>query len=272
MKTKRSNTGAKPAGSVAYTWKRVGETLIRHSRTKVYYLRVKRQGKQLKRSLRTTDLQLAKRKAKAFLDQIDSGPIYSSELSRNTSFETLANLWLPIRTEGLKIKSSKRVKVSVDALLPYFGKLAVSRISQIELDKWQVSRGKQISTSTFNRERCELISVMDFAVEKRLINKNPARPDPGFRVRGLKPKRSKSKHPYILLKSEFHKLINEVRMFNNEAPKEVTRPFGLLDPRTQEAGNLSELLAYSGMRIGKAINLKWGDVQFAGNFPSMTIR
>ena len=206
------------------------------------------------------------------LEQIDSSPSFSSELSRTTPLNSLADIWFPIRIEGLKTKSSKRVKVSLDALLPYFGHKAVSRISQEDLDNWQVKRGKQISTSTFNKERGELLNILDFAVEKGIINRNPGRPDPGFRIRGLKPKQNKSKHPYILSQTEFRNLLNEVRTFNNDAPKGVIRPKGVLDPRTQEAGNLIEFLAYSGMRVSEAINIKWADVQFGGNYPSVTIR
>src|SRR5260370_6664417 len=60
---------AKPHASNNGRFQKVGECLYRYSRNGKYYARIKRGGKESKRSLRTTDRALAQRRLRAFRDE-----------------------------------------------------------------------------------------------------------------------------------------------------------------------------------------------------------
>tara|TARA_B100001029_G_C14704101_1_gene256465 strand:+ start:134 stop:421 length:288 start_codon:yes stop_codon:yes gene_type:complete len=53
-----------------YTFKKVAENLYRLNQTGGYYALVKRGGKQIRRSLKTTDKSMAKRRCKHFLRKL----------------------------------------------------------------------------------------------------------------------------------------------------------------------------------------------------------
>ena len=66
-------------------FRKVGECLYRYSSNGVYYARIKADGKEIRRSLRTTDRDLAKRNLKTFKEQ-------QSQIDRSKSKITLAEL------------------------------------------------------------------------------------------------------------------------------------------------------------------------------------
>src|SRR4029077_11904522 len=67
------------------TFQKVGECLYRYSPNGVYYARIKTDGKEIRRSLETTDKALAKRRLAAFQDE-------QCQIDRSKSKITLAEL------------------------------------------------------------------------------------------------------------------------------------------------------------------------------------
>ncbi len=53
-------------------WKKIGPCLYRYATNAVYYALAKRKSKQIRQSLRTTDLSLARRRLREFLDGLSS--------------------------------------------------------------------------------------------------------------------------------------------------------------------------------------------------------
>ena len=66
-------------------FEKVGECLYRYSRNGVYYARIKADGKEIKRSLETTDRALAQRKLRVFRDE-------QRQIDRSQGKLTLAEL------------------------------------------------------------------------------------------------------------------------------------------------------------------------------------
>jgi integrase len=105
-------------------------------------------------------------------------------------------------------------------------------------------RSPGIAASTYNNERDTIIGVLNFAKREGLLLDNPAMV--------LRRRRLGRARIVIPSKTEFEKLVGTLRR---------------LDVRYQDAADLVELLAYSGMRLAEATSIIWGDVDFeAGRF------
>ena len=98
--------------------KRVGECLYRSQNSNIYYAIFKKGGKQIKRSLRTTDGPLARRKLKDLKDQVVSLPTGSSG---KASFSEIAERWLKAASLTMKPSSATRQAGVVKSLSKTFG-------------------------------------------------------------------------------------------------------------------------------------------------------
>jgi len=253
------------------TWTRVAENMVRHTKSRIYYLRIKSKGKQLKRSLGTTDRKLANRRLIEKLSELEQNPSSSPTLPKSTTINDLITHWLPIRTSSLKPKSASRIHIALKGISKIIGQIKVLNLSHTHIDLFTTKRLQNISDSSAKKERDELISLLDYARSCGLAKANLARPDKFKNIRGIAPIRVKKKELKCPTQEEFETLLTAVKTFNNIAPDGVYRPKGKLDPRTEQAAYLLQLLAYSGMRLNEAINVKWKDVEFAGNRPGLRI-
>jgi integrase len=123
-------------------------------------------------------------------------------------------------------------------LNPYIGQVPIRNLNAQHCEDWLTGRGKEISASSYKHERRTLIAVLDYALRDGLILDNVARTCvPTRRI----------PHPKIAIptREQFRTLVETIRK---------------ADIRAQHGGNLVELLAYSGMRLGEALNLLWGDI------------
>src|SRR5262245_66357769 len=80
-------------------FKRVGPNLYRDSAGR-YYLLVKKSGKQFRRSLKTKDAALAKRRLREFLER--AGQLAADGTNSSIRFEDLAQRWLASKKAELK--------------------------------------------------------------------------------------------------------------------------------------------------------------------------
>jgi len=213
---------------------RVSECLYRSQHSDRYYALLKRGGKQIKRSLKTSDRELAKRRLAEFREKAErlngnAGAIFFAELAKR---------WVDVVGATLKASSKFRRETAIKALLPSF-RCAIRAISRSQVEAWATKRSKYVSARTYNMERETLILVLDYAVREGLILDNPAKVVP----------RRKLPKPQIVIPTQpqFKKLVLQIR----EA-----------DRRAAEAANLCEFLAYSGCRLGEATEILWGDVNF----------
>lgn len=238
MQGKGQKPSEKTSGSQLF--QKVAENLYRHQSSLNYFAWVKRGGKQFRRSLKTNDRKLAERRLIEFRDKVTR--LNRKNLDRKITFWEIASMWHESIKTHQKKSSALRRETSLNKLRPYFGNLPIARINDRACQEWILRRSGQIAASTFNKERETLILVIDHAIREGLMLDNPAK-----LIKRRKPKKSVIKIP---TQGEFCLLVAALRSANE---------------RSTPAADLVELLAYSGMRLGEAIELRLGDINFQRN-------
>ena len=155
------------------------------------------------------------------------------------TFGELADRWFASIAPNLKRASASRRGVSLKQLKPYFADTPVRNIAAADCDKWVEQRGPLVSASTFNNERDTLRLVLDYAVRDGVILDNPAA--------GVARRRMGKSRLVIPTHEQFSALVHSLHKIGS---------------RAREGAELVELLAYSGMRLREATELRWGEVDF----------
>lgn len=223
------------AGKSAF--RKVAECLYRNESSGIYYALVKRAGKQFRRSLKTTDRKLAERKLAEFRGKV--ALLSQTASASRFTFDDVAKRWLEALKPGLKPSSYRRRETSLGQLRPYLGALGLRQITSRTCEDWAAKRSPEVSASTYNNERDVIISILAYAQREGLLIDNPGK----FLARRRLPKTQL----VIPTREQYATLLATLRG---------------LDRRYQEAANLVELLATSGMRLAEATSLRWGDIQF----------
>ena len=218
------------------TFKRVGENLYRHSPSGGYYGLIKRSGKQFRRSLKTQDRELAVRRLRALREKV--GKLIVESGSKWVTFAEVAGKWFEVKRLSLKEASAARRETSLRQLIPTFGNTPVRNITKGACDAWMVRRSKEgVAAQTMNHDRETLVQILEYAISQGLLMENPA---------GHLPRRKVGKSKLLIpTRDEFAQLV---------------RTLNTLDARARHAVDLVELLAYSGMRLGEAVSLRWEDI------------
>src|SRR6266480_6299610 len=115
-------------------FRRVGECLYRNSSNGVYYARIKADGKEIRRSLRTTDRDLAKRNLKTLKEQ-------QSQIDRSKSRITLAELCdIYLRTvqhqKPTTVEQKTLIVQRIKAQFPTGSNIQVSKIKPTDIKLW----------------------------------------------------------------------------------------------------------------------------------------
>lgn len=217
------------------SFQKVAECLYRNTSSGGYYALVKASGKQIRKSLRTKDRKIAERRLRDFRHQVTGLDLTSGKAK--LSFEDLADRWLKNASVGLKASSVLRKKTCIKALSKYFKGSEVRKITVVMCEDWAQRRSPKIASATFNYEQESLKGMLDYAKREGIILNNPAETI----------KRRKLGKSAILIpsKEQFDLLIKTLRT---------------ADIRYQDAANLVQLLAFSGMRKAEANALRWEDV------------
>lgn len=232
-----STSGTEPEES---EFQKVAECLYRRTSSGVYYGLVKRAGKQYRRSLKTSDRKLAERNLADFRQKV--GRLDHTKNVSSVTFAEIAKRWLATIQPQLKASSARRRETSVQQILTHLGAIPVRKLTSGAFESWASKRGAGIAASTYNNERDTIIAVMNFAKREGLLLDNPA----------LVLRRRKLGRTEIVIPSKeaFQSLVTNLRK---------------LDKRAQEAANLVELLAYSGMRLAEATAVRWEDIDFGNS-------
>jgi integrase len=161
----------KPIQSEVGVFQKVGECLYRYSTNGVYYARIKREGKEIKRSLRTRDREMARRELAQFRDeqrQIDRS-------QRRLTLAELSNRYLKTvqhqKPKTLKQKTYVVAKIKND--WPNGSLVQVAKIKPSDVDLWLARY--QFGPASRNLHIQCLKDVFDFAVRDRVILISPAR-------------------------------------------------------------------------------------------------
>jgi integrase len=236
MKTKE------PAGPSSM--QRVGENLWRNQSSGVYYALFKRSGKQIRRTLKTKERGLAKRRLEELRGKVEGLKVGAKELN----FRELSDIWLSsLKGGNLKPKSYERRATAVRSLLPFYGVLPVRSVTPRHCDEWKARRGVEVAARTYNIELETLRAVFEYARRDGMLLENPTR----FLAR------RKAEKPQLRIptKAEFVQLVEQVRKVGGQAA---------------EAVHFMEFLAYSGCRLAEAVGITWGDVNFSAKTFTVT--
>ena len=236
-------TTSSPAKSVFH---KVGQNLYRLESSGTYYALFKRAGKQIRRSLKTNDPALARRRLGDLRNKV--GRLNTTKGASKITFANLANRWLDGRRVHLKERTVASLASSLNGLLPYFGPVPIRNVNRVHCEEWLAGRGKNLTPPTYKHERRLLLAVLDYAMRDGLLLDNPARDAVPVR---------KVSRPEIIIptRDQFNLLVNTIRQ---------------ADVRAKPAGDLVELLGYSGMRLAEATNLTWGGVDWDRNTFTVT--
>ncbi len=219
------------------SFKRVAENLYRAHNGR-YYALVKRSGKQMKKSLGTTDRKLADRKLKEFLNKADR--VNPGSEHRNIRFDELAAIWLKSIAADLKPKSLLRRKVAADSLAGYFGGTPVRSLALPQIEGWKARRSQEVSARSWNIEMETLRLILRYAhTGLRITLDNPAE--------SLRRRKETKSVVTIPSRADFERVIRELRNGHRA---------------TGQAGDLVEFLAYSGCRIAEARGVRWRDIDW----------
>jgi integrase len=226
-------------------WQYAGENLRRRKSSGVYYVFVKRKGKQICCSLKTTDKVTAIRLKKAHLDEVDH--LASAEAAQIT-FDALAARWIESERHTLKPSSAERREACVKAIAPAFLGLQIRNITAQHCESWAVTRGRECASATFKKELEAMRGAFRFATAHGLIIRDPSK--------SLKFPKIRTKPPAVPTRSQFEAIVSCIRSDGQG--------------KGDEGANLVELLAYSGMRLGEARSLRWRDVNFSAGVFTVT--
>jgi integrase len=216
---------------------KVGECLYRHRSSGVYYGLVKRSGKQFRRSLKTTDRQLAVRRLTDFREKV--GHLNQDKQAHKITFGQLADRWFAITKPRLKESSAARIELCIKQLKRSFESTSIRNLTKADCDNWAATREPAVSASTFNKERETLQQILRYASREGLLLDNPAD--------HIERRKLPKSQMVIPTKEQFRTLVEAMRA---------------LDCRATESADLIELLAYSGMRLAEATAMQWQDIDW----------
>jgi integrase len=207
--------------------------LYRSADSGIFYGIFSRKGDQIKKSLKTTDKELARRRLEALRQKVAR---LNTKVGKAILFGDFAKRWLDAVGGAMKRSSRVRRESAITALRPHFTN-TVRAIDKSQVDAWAASRNKTVAARTFNIERETLIQILDYAMREGLILENP----------GRVVERRKQHQARVVIPSrvQFKTLLRTLRQS---------------DVRYHVAADLCELLAYSGCRLGEATAMTWGEV------------
>ena len=221
----------------------VAERLWRHKQTDVYYAFIKKSGKQFRRSLKTTDRQLASRRLADLLAEF--ARLMPSEAA-NLTFKQASDRWLENTRHTIKESSHDRRRRSVAAVAPFLSGIPIKNVRPSHCEAWLTQRGGTIAAQTFAHELNAMRAVFAYAMEQGWVLRNPAS--------GIKRRRIVSKEAPVPTREQLQSIVAAIRA----------------EPRERGGADLVELLAYSGMRLREATALRWRDVDFTAGVFTVT--
>jgi integrase len=219
----------------------VAENLWKSQQSGRYYAILKVNGRQIKKSLKTDDYQLAKRKLRELEKDYHerTGIVGSEPLPKSFKELVVKFTRIVLPTRPLKPLAKLDYLTRQTALLRYtgFAKLPLNRITMIDCQKWFAKRRLMISAQRMNNEVGLLRDILEFARDNGWMMH-----DPTSKLERLKLPRPNPDPPTA---AEFRRLVSTLRSH-----------------RDRDAGDLVALMAYSGLRLSEACGLKWQDVDF----------
>jgi integrase len=220
------------------TFQKVGECLYRYSSTGVYYGRIKVDGKEIRRSLGTTDRAHAMRELRVFKEQ-------QSQIDRSRGRVTLAELcdiYLQSnqhqkpKTVGRKTLIVERIKAD----WPTGSQIQVGKIKPTDINLWL--SGYDFGAASRNLHLSCIKDILAVAVADRLIAYSPA-----AGIKAMKREKPIRKTPTF---PQFQAIVDTIR----------SQAFNGHDP--DESADFVEFIGLAGLGQAEAAALTWDDIDW----------
>lgn len=155
--------------------------LYRRGRT--YWGRAQRQGREYRRSLKTTDRAIAERRFRAWLDDLEAAAW--GEKPRR-SFEETADRFIREHLTTIKPRAAERYGTSLKHLAEHFAGRAIQQITSAELSAFETKRRTQgVKAGTIRRDLACLSSMLTSAIDWEWIE-DAGNPVPSYLRRRAK--------------------------------------------------------------------------------------
>jgi integrase len=225
------------------------ENLYRYTTTDIYYAVFHREGRTVKRSLKTTDRLTAKQ---ALTEVLRDAAVIDHQLCSITTLCQLLTLHMesrvPLKDTGTQAKLKYIQRLFIDT---WPGTMAqkVKDIRRSQVDRWIAHHrnrigpyGQKLSKGTLNEYIQFVRALFATAVDARLIAHSPAEG-----VKDFKRNKPIRRTPTL---SEFHRIVADLRgqIYNS---------------RAAATSDFVEFIGLSGLGNGEAASLRWGDFRFS---------
>ena len=218
-----------------------------YKRKGVYHVTYQsRNRKQVRRTLKTRDKQIAKDKCAKLELELHETRIFVKEPAR--SFKELIANYLEAKQ---KLKGIARLQYACKPLLEYFSNADVGQLKETHVEQYIANRSKSVTDGTIKREVGTLSAAFNHAISKRHWRiENPCTKaelpkEPKGRVRFLTYEEAKT-----LLQVAAAPVAQNGRCLANQYKSPVLRDF-------------IELALNTGCRKGELLNLKWENIDFS---------
>ncbi len=220
-------------------FEKVGECLYRYTPTGTYYARIKRPGKELRRSLGTTDRAVAKRKLADLHKEVD-------RTEAATGRVTLANLceryMATVQNQRPKTLKRKRyIHAQILADFPGGANVPAGKVLPSQVSAWLASY--EFGEASYNLFLEYVRAVFALAVDDRIVAVSP--------VVNLKTKPRQKPIRRTPTLADFHAIVANIRAqtFNADA---------------EDSGDFVEFIGLAGLGQAEASSLVWDDIDLAG--------
>ena len=236
MKRKTGRRKSPPsAESHQQKLRNVGECLYRSASSKIYYGIACVGKRQVKKSLKTKDRQLAESRLAEFRAKV--GNLKPDE-SAKLSFHLFGFRWLADHQHNLRARTIRGKQDTIKTLDGLFGGKPIRSIGPEDVSRWKVTRGSKVSGRAFNWELDIMHGVFGYAVKRGLILTDPTG-DTERRKNSYRPATIPTREEFKALVAQLHRTYKHAR-----------------------ARDFVEFLAYSGARLREAVQMTWADVKF----------
>ena len=221
------------------TFEKVGECLYRYAPTGMYYARIKRPGKELRRSLGTTDRATAKRKLADLHKEVD-------RTDAATGRVTLANLcdryMATVQNQRPKtLKRKHHIHARLLADFPGGADVPASKVLPSQVSAWLASY--TFGEASYNLFLEYVRAVFALAVDDRIVAGSP--------VANLKTKPRQKPIRRTPSLADFRAIVADIR----------AQPF---NADAKDSGDFVEFIGLAGLGQAEASSLVWDDVNLMG--------
>jgi len=234
--------GMSKCHSRAGEFRKVAENLYRYSSNGIYYARFRFGGKEIQRSLRTADRELARRRLKEELEKAEKVDLKRSKMS----LEELLRLY----EENTAQYAPKTFKTRRSVLLRFKRtwshglEIRVSTVSTGQLELWLASQRPRLRNTSYNEYARFVRHLFVLAVKLRVIATSPAANIKGLRV----------ETPIRLTptQEQFQAIVQEIRCQK-------------LSAEAEDSADLVEFMGLAGVGTAECANMSGEDIDLEGN-------